>query len=70
MGVNQAVSNVRNRMEKRYQRRWRLRSQQITANWSRMKRNVSPSRITEDIEIDAEFPPYLEKGLGLILCQY
>lgn len=70
MGVNQAVSNVRNRMEKRYQGRWRLRSQQITANWSRMKTNVSPSRITEDIEIDAEFPPYLEKGLGLILCQY
>ena len=38
---------------------WSLRSQQITANWSRMKRNISPSKITEDIEIDAEFPPCL-----------
>lgn len=38
---------------------WRLTSQQITANWSRMKRNISHSKITEDIEIDAEFPSFL-----------
>lgn len=42
-----------------------LRSQQRIENWSRMKRNLSPLRITKDNEIDAEFPPYLYKGLEM-----
>lgn len=47
-----------------------LRAQQITANWNRMKRHESRSKITGDIKIDAKFPPYVSKGLESILCHY
>lgn len=52
------MSYVGNRMEKRNQSGESLRSERITANWSRMKRNVSFLRVTEDTEreTDAEFP--------------
>lgn len=57
------MSYVGNRMEKRNQSGESLRSERITANWSRMKRNGSFSRVTEDTEreTDAESPGFMEK---------